>query len=104
MELQNLSSQTYKLNHLFCDRPLVVEVADSTLRFDRSVKARLYAHAGIVEYWVYDVNGERLIVYLDPRDGEYQSIQAYGKDESVAPLAAPDSHCRVGDLLPSFAG
>ena len=82
------------------DLLLVVEVADSTLRFDRSVKARLYARAGIVEYWVYDVNGQRLIVHREPRDGEYRSIQAYGKDESVAPLAAPDSPCRIADLLP----
>ena len=82
------------------DLLLVVEVADSTLRFDLSIKARPYARANIVEYWVYDVTGERLIVHRDPRGGEYKSIQACGKDESVAPLAAPDSPCRLADLLP----
>jgi Uma2 family endonuclease len=45
---------------------LVLEVADTTLRFDLTVKAGLYARAGIVEYWVVDVNGRRLIVHREP--------------------------------------
>ena len=79
------------------DLHLVVEVADSTLGFDMRTKACLYARAGIVEYWVADISGRRMIVYRDPQAGRYTSIVAYAADESVAPLAAPDSCFLVGD-------
>jgi Uma2 family endonuclease len=78
------------------DLALVVEVADTTLTFDLTVKAALYARAGIVEYWVLDFSGRRLVVHRDPQDGRYRSIVAYSEQESVAPLAAPDSAFPVG--------
>jgi Uma2 family endonuclease len=81
------------------DLHLVVEVADSTLGFDLRTKAALYARAGIVEYWVLDVAGRRMIVHRYPQGGTYASVVAYCADESVAPLAAPDSHLRVGDAF-----
>jgi Uma2 family endonuclease len=82
------------------DLQLVVEVADSTLGFDLTKKASLYARAGIVEYWVLDVAGRRMIVDRDPQKGRYLSIEAYGSDESVAPLAAPESRFRIKDAFP----
>jgi Uma2 family endonuclease len=82
------------------DLQLVVEVADSTLSFDRTTKAALYARAGIVEYWVLDVAGRRMIVHRDPQGGRYASVEAYGSDESVAPLAAPRSSLRIADSFP----
>jgi len=83
---------------------LVVEVADTTLTFDLTVKAALYARAGIVEYWVLDLNGRRLIVHREPeigadRTGVYRSIAAYNENERVAPLAAPDRSFLVRDVL-----
>ena len=82
------------------DLHLVVEVADTTLRFDLTTKAVLYARAGIVEYWVLDVTGKRLIVHRDPRRGVYNSIVPFGEPENVAPLAAPHAALRVPDLFP----
>jgi len=82
------------------DLRLVVEVADTTLAFDLGVKAALYARAGIVEYWVLDVSGRRLVVHRDPQAGQYQSIVAYSEQESVAPLSAPDSPFRIADAFP----
>jgi Uma2 family endonuclease len=82
------------------DLRLVVELADTTLAFDLTVKAALYARAGIVEYWVLDVQGRRLVVHRDPQAGQYRSIVAYGEQESVAPLSAPDASFRVGDVFP----
>ncbi len=82
------------------DLRLVLEVSSSSLRFDCSVKAALYARAGIVEYWVLDVNGRRLLVHRDPRQGVYGSVTAYGANECVSPLASPGSLCRVADVLP----
>ena len=81
------------------DLHLAIEVADSTLGFDLRTKAALYARAGIVEYWVLDIGGRRMIVHRDPQGERYASVAAYGAEESVAPLAAPDSLLRVGDAF-----
>ena len=83
------------------DLVLVIEVSNTTLRFDLTVKARLYARAGIPEYWVLDINGRRLGVHRDPQDGEYKSIAWYGENESVSPLAAPDSAFAVASAFPA---
>jgi Uma2 family endonuclease len=48
---------------------LVIEVADSSLSFDCEIKQRLYAAAGIAQYWVIDVQQPRLLVLLEPADG-----------------------------------
>ena len=83
------------------DLRLVLEISDSTLSFDRSTKARLYARARIVEYWVVDIPGRRIIVHRDPQEGQYRSVIAYAEQESVKPLASPDSEFPVGS---AFAG
>jgi len=80
---------------------LVVEIADTSLNFDLTTKAALYARAGIAEYWVLDVTGRRLLVHRDPKSSEYASIVAYGERESVAPLAAPQAEFRVADAFPA---
>jgi Uma2 family endonuclease len=79
---------------------LVIEIADTTLAFDLSTKARLYARAGIIEYWVLDLPGRRIIVHRAPRDGAYSSVVAYRETEFVSPLAARDAKLQVGDVLP----
>jgi Uma2 family endonuclease len=81
------------------DIRLLVEVSVTTLAFDATTKAGLYARSGIADYWVLDVNVRRMIIHRDPDEGRYRSIVAYSEDEFVAPLAAPDSPMRVGDLL-----
>ena len=82
------------------DLRLVVEVADTTLRRDTTTKARLYARAGIADYWVVDVAGRRLFVHRAPAEGRYAEVASYAEDETAAPLAAPSANVRVGDLLP----
>ena len=78
---------------------LVVEVADSSLDFDTEDKRRLYTRSGISEYWVVDINGRRLLVYRDPRAGDYASRQSLDVTAVVAPLAVPTAGVRVADLL-----
>lgn len=56
------------------DLSLIVEIADSTPTFDLTTKAALYARAGIVEYWVLDVAGRRLIVHRGPLSGKYGTV------------------------------
>lgn len=71
------------------DIHLIVEIGDSTLNFDLTVKAALYARAAIVEYWVLDVAGRRLFAHRDPVSGRYTSVTIYNERESLSPLAAP---------------
>ncbi|HVK01850.1 MAG TPA: Uma2 family endonuclease [Armatimonadaceae bacterium] len=84
---------------------LLVEVSDATLAFDRDVKARLYAEAGIPEYWVLDLRNRRLLAYRAPNDGLYPEPTEYREDEQVTPVNAPRQgvSVRVADLLPTAA-
>jgi Uma2 family endonuclease len=79
---------------------LVVEVADTTLVFDREQKQRLYARAGIEEYWIVNLTARQLEVRRDPRGESYASSATLQTGDSVAPLAAPDRRIAVSDLLP----
>jgi Uma2 family endonuclease len=84
---------------------LVVEVADATLDRDTTVKAELYAEAGIADYWIVDVVNRRLLVLRDPAPvaaggAAYRTHLTLGPAESVSPLAAPTATVAVADLLP----
>jgi Uma2 family endonuclease len=86
------------------DTLLVVEVADSSLRKDRTLKSTLYASFGIAEYWIFDLNLNRLEIYRDPKsDGEgasYTSLQTFGRDETVSPILGNGAALKVSSLLP----
>ena len=81
------------------DVRMVVEISDTTLRFEMTVKAALYARAGIAEYWVLAIGGRRLAVQRDAVNGEYQSVTWFGEYESVAPLSAPESKVPIASLF-----
>lgn len=98
--LQREYAHVVSTNAVPGDLRLVVEVADTTLSYDLTTKARLYVRAGIGEYWVLDVPGSRLIVHRDPQEGTYRSVERYEADEAAAPLAAPHVRLVVRDLLP----
>lgn len=80
---------------------MVVEVSDTTIAFDLTTKARLYARAGIPEYWVLDITNRRLIVHRDPQPGGYSNVDAYNEHEAVAPLAAPSNPLTISTAFPS---
>lgn len=82
------------------DVALVVEIADTTLRYDLTTKAALYARAGIPEYWVLDVNGRRLLVRREPVDGSYRLALEFGEAGWAAPLDRPSATIAVASLLP----
>ncbi len=63
---------------------LVVEVADSSLAFDRDVKLPLYARFGIPEAWLVDLEGGRIEVHSAPDGGEYGHVDRYRRGTSVA--------------------
>ena len=86
---------------------LLVEVAESSLAFDRGHKGSLYARAGLADYWIVNLVDEVLEVYRRPaldRSAEfgwrYLDVQALRSGTTVAPLARPDVTVAVADLLP----
>jgi Uma2 family endonuclease len=86
---------------------LIVEVADSSLSFDRRYKGSLYARAGIADYWIVNVRRRVLEVYREPviasaaRFGwKYDRVRILKPEATVSPLALPDATIPVADLLP----
>jgi Uma2 family endonuclease len=78
---------------------LIVEVADSSLAYDRGTKARIYARAGIPDYWVVDLNNSRIFVYRDPSPRGYRLVSQVTRGETVSPLAFPELSLSVDDIL-----
>lgn len=82
-----------------------MEVADDTLDFDRHCKGQLYALAGIADYWIVNLIVRQLEVYRDPTpEGRYQEVRFLGSDETVCPVAFPDTEMPVSVLLPPMPG
>ena len=79
---------------------LVVEVSNESLRYDRTVKQRLYARTGIPEYWILALPEHRLEVYRDPAGDVYRGVTNHASGDEVAPPARPDTPIAVDDLLP----
>lgn len=101
MTITREERRAYRENPLPQDLLLVVEVADSRLRSDLKIKANLYAEAGIVEYWVVDAGGKRVVVHREPTPQGYQSITEWGEGASVFTLALPTKPIEVSALLQS---
>jgi hypothetical protein len=85
---------------------LVVEVADSSLQFDRRDKGSLYARARIAKYWIVNLIDRVIEVHRDPEPDPaaphgwgYRSVSRLTAEALVAPAALPAAQVRVGDLL-----
>jgi Uma2 family endonuclease len=86
---------------------LAVEVAESSLEFDRQHKGSLYARAGIQDYWIVNLVDRVLEVYRDPAPDpsaaygwRYRSVAALRSPDVVVPLAFPSTRLAAGELLP----
>jgi Uma2 family endonuclease len=78
---------------------LLVEVADSSLAYDRKTKVPLYARAGIQEYWIVDLIHREIVVHRDPSRSRYRSVQQIKPGDTIAPVAFPDVSLEVANLL-----
>ena len=78
---------------------LIVEVADTTLRTDCGIKAKIYAESGITDYWVLDVNNRQLHVFREPSQDGYLSQIILADDGSISPLQFPGISFAVRDML-----
>lgn len=80
---------------------LLIEVADSSVDYDRGEKAEIYAEAGIHEYWLINIIDRTIEVRRSPKDGEYSSDQVFAAGESVSPLSVPNVRLSVDDVFGS---
>jgi Uma2 family endonuclease len=78
---------------------LLVEVSDSTVDFDRTVKVPNYARSGIQEVWLWDLEANCLEVYREPMANGYISMQKFGRGEIISPLAFPDFEVSIDRIL-----
>lgn len=84
---------------------LVVEIADTSLDADRRVKTRLYAGAGIADYWIVNLVDDQIEVYREPAtlgdDGPtYRQRTLYGAGDMLTPLHFSNCEIDAGDVLP----
>lgn len=78
---------------------IMIEIAWSSLANDLGDKARRYAGAGIVEYWVLDVVDKALIVHRDPSPTHYGSVTTLRAPDMASALLEPKLSVAVGDLF-----
>ena len=78
---------------------LIIEVADSTIAYDRDVKMPLYAVNGIPEMWLFDVNQQSIEGYTQPSSSGYKRMQRYEQGDTLAMNAFPEFNFNWEDLL-----
>lgn len=78
---------------------LLIEVADSSLVYDRQTKAPMYARAGIVELWIVNLIDRVVEVYRDPSPRGYLTVLVARRGDQLQPLAFPDISIAVDDVL-----
>lgn len=81
------------------DTVLLIEVADSSIQFDRNVKARLYAKKGVPEVWLFVLPESRIEVYRDPSPEGYRQVAILRPGDRLSPLAFPDLMIEVNAIL-----
>lgn len=77
---------------------LLIEVSDTTVRYDREIKIPLYARHGIPEVWLIDLQHEQVEIYRQPSVDGYRQILRPAKDERIAPALLPDTSLAISDL------
>lgn len=78
---------------------LIVEVADTSVEFDQTVKLRLYAQAGIPEVWILNLPGVNLEVYRGPTASGYKEKRTLGAGDILSPFALPGVTLPVSEIL-----
>lgn len=78
---------------------LLIEVADSTVGLDRTVKMLIYARSGIQEAWLVNLERSRVEVHLDPTFHGYQTVKTFRHGDTLSPLALPDLSLTVAEIF-----
>lgn len=78
---------------------LLIETADSSLRYDRTMKAPLYAENNIQEFWLVNLPDQILERYSQPQAKAYTEQQTLTRDQTISPLAFPDLTLNLTQIL-----
>jgi Uma2 family endonuclease len=78
---------------------LIIEVADTTLHYDRHVKASLYARAGIPECWIADLTDEAIEAHTEPSPDGYRVVRRFHRGERLSPQLLPKTEVAVEEIL-----
>lgn len=78
---------------------LLVEVAETSLRKDRVIKARIYAENRVPEYWIVDLATRSAFVHTDPAHGAYRSIVRLRRKDVLVPVLLPDVSIPIAALF-----
>jgi Uma2 family endonuclease len=78
---------------------LVIEVAVSSLAYDKGLKARLYARHCVREFWVIDANELTTFVHTGPSGDGWSSIVRWGPDDALTTTALPGLSIRLGEIV-----
>ena len=78
---------------------LLIEISDTTLRFDTRIKSLIYAEAGIPEYWILNIPQNVLEVRTEPANGRYTRHELLRHGQTVSPLGLPGESFWVDEIL-----
>ena len=78
---------------------LLLEVADTTLAYDRRVKMPLYAAAKIPEVWIANLNEQTIEVYRQPHGDRFELVTTHRRGATLTPVSLPEFSVRVEELL-----
>lgn len=81
------------------DALLVIEVSQTSLRYDRGLKAELYAAFGVPEYWVVDVVGRAVVVHREPGAKGYRDVTTAHDGATLRPALLPSVELNVSEIL-----
>jgi Uma2 family endonuclease len=81
------------------DVHLLIEVSDTTLRYDRGRKLAVYAASGIPEVWIVDLNGARILIFRHPEGRSYAEEIVVKRGGTLSPLAFPDLVLQAEEIL-----
>jgi Uma2 family endonuclease len=99
-DLAVLRPRAYKERKAYADDVLLlIEVADTSLAYDRTTKLRLYARAGIPEYWIVDCAAESVEVYRDPSGESYRDVIRASAPATLRLKAFPDVELTLAEIF-----
>lgn len=78
---------------------LIIEVADTSVEYDRNVKLPLYAKANIAETWLANIREDRMEAYSQPVNGIYQNVRVIKRGETISPEALPKLLLTIEEVL-----
>ncbi len=78
---------------------LLIEVAETTIRYDRGKKLKLYAEDGIPEYWIVNLQGRVIEVYSSPAEGEYKQVRQAKRGETLTLPGGLEGTIKVEEIL-----